>query len=39
MEKEINKDGNESIVTISYKIKFIDKVDLWKLYYQILLII
>ena len=24
IEKEVDKDGNESVVTISYKVKFID---------------
>ena len=36
---EIDKDGNESVVTISYKIKFIDSEDFWQLHYQALLII
>ena len=41
-EKErskIDKDGNESVITISYKIKFIDSTNLWQVQYQILLII
>ena len=41
-EKEgtkIDKDGNESVITISYKIKFIDSTNLWQVHYQILLII
>ena len=42
IEKEvtkIDKDGNESVVTISYKIKFIDSPRFMASYYQILLII
>ena len=41
-EKEgtkIDKDGNESVITISYKIKCIDSTNLWQVHYQILLII
>ena len=41
-EKEgtkIDKDGNESVITISYKTKFIDSTNLWQGHYQILLII
>ena len=41
IEKEvtnIDKDGNGSVVTISYKIKFIDSVRLWQVHYQIFLI-
>ena len=41
-EKEgtkIDKDGNESVITISYKTKFIDSTNLWQVHYQILLII
>ena len=36
---KIDKAGNESVVPISYKIKFIIVQDLWQLHYQILLII
>ena len=36
---EVVKDGNESVVTISYKVKFINSANLWQLHYQILLII
>ena len=36
---KIVKDGNESVITISYKIRFIDSVSLWQVHYQILLII
>ena len=43
MEKDITKfykDGNESVVTVSYKIKNLMIVqDLWQVHYQILLII
>ena len=35
---EVVKDGNESVVTISYKVKFINSANLWQLH-QILLII
>ena len=35
----IDKDVNESVVTISYKRKFIIVKDLWQVHYQILLII
>ena len=41
VEKEvinIHKDGNESVVAICYKIKFIDS-SRWQVYYQILLIV
>ena len=34
----IDRDGNKSVVTILYKIKFIGK-DLWQVHYHILLII
>ena len=39
IEKEITKNdkhGNESAITISYKIKFLIVRDLWQLQYQIL---
>ena len=42
IEKEAtknDKDGNESVVTISYKIKFIDSARFMQDHYQILLII
>ena len=42
IEKEvwkIDEDGNESVVTISYKIIFLIIEDLWQVDYQILLII
>ena len=34
-----NKDGNQSVVTISYKKKLLIVQDLWQLHYQILLVI
>ena len=34
---KIDKDKNESVVTISHKIKFIDSANLWQVHYQILL--
>ena len=34
---KIDKDENESVVTISHKIKFIDSANLWQVHYQILL--
>ena len=37
--KKINKDGNESVATISYKINFIDSARFMTLHHQILLII
>ena len=37
--REIDKDGNESVITISYKIKFIDSARFWPLYLQIWLLI
>ena len=33
--REIDKDGNESVITISYKIKFIDSARFWPLHLQI----
>ena len=36
---KINKDGNQSVVTISYKKKLLIVQDLWQLHYQILLVI
>ena len=36
---KINKDGNESVVTISYTIKFINNAKVMQVHYQILLII
>ena len=36
---EIDEDGNESVVTISYKITYLDSANLWQHHYQILLII
>ena len=39
IEKEIDKDGNESVVTISCKINLLIVQDLWQVHYQILLII
>ena len=35
----IDKDGNESVVTISYKINLSILQDLWQLHYQISMII
>ena len=37
--REIDKDGNESVITISYKIKFIDSARFWPLHLQIWLLI
>ena len=37
--EKIEKDGNESVETVSYKIKFIDSANLWQVDHQILLII
>ena len=34
---KIDKDENESVVTISHKIKFIDSANLWQVHDQILL--
>ena len=42
IEKEvtnIDKDGNESVVTVSYRIKLLIVQDLWQIHYQILWII
>ena len=42
MEKEvtnIDKNGNESVATISCKVKLLIMRDLWQVHYQILLII
>ena len=36
--KKVDKDLNENIVTISYKIKFIIAQNLWQFHYQILLL-
>ena len=35
----IDKDGNESIATMSYKIKLLITQDLWQVFHQILLIL
>ena len=37
--EKIEKDGNESVETVSYKIRFIDSANLWQVDHQILLII
>ena len=37
--EKIEKDGNESVETASYKIRFIDSANLWQVDHQILLII
>ena len=37
--EKIEKDGNESVETVSYKIRFIDSANLWQADHQILLII
>ena len=37
--EKIEKDGNESVETVSYKIRFIDSANLWQDDHQILLII
>ena len=36
---KINKDGDKSVVNISYKINLLIVQDLWQVHYQILLII
>ena len=36
---KIDKDGDKSVVNISYKIKLLIVQDLWQVHYQILLII
>ena len=35
----IDKDGDESVVTISYRIKCVDSARLWQVHYQVLWII
>ena len=37
--EKIEKDGNETVETVSYKIRFIDSANLWQVDHQILLII
>ena len=37
--EKIKKDGNETVETVSYKIRFIDSANLWQVDHQILLII
>ena len=37
--EKIEKDGNESVETVSHKIRFIDSANLWQVDHQILLII
>ena len=36
---KIDRDGNENVVTVSYKIKFIDSARFIQVHYEILLII
>ena len=36
---KIDRDGNETVETISYKIKLLIVQDLWQVHYPILLII
>ena len=37
--REIDKDGNESVITISYKIKFMDSARFWPLHLKIWLLV
>ena len=37
--EKIEKDGNETVETVSYKIRFTDSANLWQVDHQILLII
>ena len=37
--EKIKKDGNETVETVSYKIRFIDSANLWQVDHQNLLII